>query len=217
MALTAQPVAVYARPVRAGQAKTRLGSVLGMERAAALYAAFLEDTLATCERSGFDVTVWSAGASDDPDLVPHARGWPTRPQGAGDLGARMARTLATQIAQSGHGLIVGSDAPTLPARYLELAREALDSHDAVVGPAADRGYWLVGAARTVPPMFEGIRWSTPHVLDDTLAAAKGGHVRLALLPPWYDIDDETGLALLRAHLSVAPRAAPATARCLGLF
>jgi hypothetical protein len=188
-----------------------------MERAAALHAAFLEDTLATCGRAGFDVTLWSAGAPDDPDLLAHARGLPTRAQGEGDLGARMSRTLAHEIARSGAGLVVGSDAPTLPASYLELARDALRGRDAVVGPAADGGYWLVGASRRVPPIFEQIRWSTRHVLDDTRAAARAAGIDLALLPPWYDVDDAADLALLHAHLSVAPRAAPATARCLGLF
>lgn len=217
MAVTATPIAVYARPVRAGQTKTRLGRVLGMDRAAALYAAFIEDTLATCARAGLEVSVWSAGAADDPDLIAHAAGRPLRAQGPGDLGARMARTLAALIESSGRGLVVGTDAPTLPPRYLELAREALHTHDAVLGPAADRGYWLVGARAQVPPIFEQIRWSTAHVLTDTLAAATAARTTLALLPPWYDVDTEADLALLRAHVSVAPKAAPATTRCLGLF
>ena len=58
----------------------------------------------------------------------------------------------------------------------------------VLGPALDGGYYLIGCGRRLPPVFEGVRWSTNHVLADTVARLADPSWRLALLPPWYDVD-----------------------------
>ena len=73
------------------------------------------------------------------------------------------------------------------------------------------GYYLVGAAGQVPPIFDDIRFSTRHAFEDTRAAAGQQGVRTELLPPWYDVDTPRDLALLAVHLKVDPGAAPATA------
>ncbi len=59
------------------------------------------------------------------------------------------------------------------------------------------------------PSFERVRWSTAHAFGDTVSA-NAGH-QIATIPPWYDVDDPNDIQLLRAHLSVDPGAAPATA------
>jgi len=214
----ALPLAVFARAPRAGRAKTRLAPVLGDEGAAHLYSAFLRDTLRTCRRvTSVDLTVWAADDPDDPllvDLIGPAT--PCRRQAEGDLGRRMGAALAAGIARSGACIVVGSDVPTLPASQIASAADALARADVVLGPAADGGYYLVGARAEVPRIFDGVRWSTRHTLADTRAAARREGLRVVETSPWYDVDTPRDLSLLRAHLALVPAAAPATARALGV-
>lgn len=211
------PLQVFARPPVAGEVKTRLAAELGPARAAALYRAFLADVLATCSRGPFDVTLWVAGDPEHPALleVPGARSTLRVAQPAGDLGARMASALGEAIARSGAGLVVGSDAPDLPASLLNDAHGSLAGSDLVLGPAADGGYYLIGARGRVPPVFAGVEWSTSRVLDQTCALAAAAGLRVHRLRPWHDVDIASDLGPLRARLALDPSAAPATARALG--
>jgi rSAM/selenodomain-associated transferase 1 len=95
---------------------------------------------------------------------------PIVPQGKGDLGARMHRALALSTTRP--VVLIGGDIPGIRARHIADAFALLERQDFVFGPAADGGFWLVGARamRHLPKMFSGVRWSTPFALADTLAA-----------------------------------------------
>jgi rSAM/selenodomain-associated transferase 1 len=222
-------LAVFGRAPASGTAKTRLagatgagGVALGPEGAARIYAAFLADTLATAARVAAaghaDVALWVAGAPDDASLcaVPGVAELPRVAQPEVDLGARMRAALDAGVASHGRALVVGSDAPTLPAEILVAACEAFARVDLVLGPAADGGYVLVGSRVPLPPeVFAGARFSTPHARADTLAGARRAGLSVACVAPWYDVDTPDDLRLLRLHLALAPEAAPHTARALG--
>jgi uncharacterized protein len=117
-------------------------------------------------------------------------------QGAGDLGRRMQRAIAG--APPGPVVLVGSDIPALDARHVATAFRLLGAHDLVFGPAADGGFWLVGARRRprLPPLFKRVRWSGPHALADTLA---GLHRRIAVgfVEALEDVDDGDAYRRLR--------------------
>ena len=70
----------------------------------------------------------------------------------------------------------------------------------------DGGYYLVGCGREVPPIFQSIAWGTAQVLAQTISSLGDPHWRLALLPPWYDIDTCADWDLLRAHIAAMRRA-----------
>jgi rSAM/selenodomain-associated transferase 1 len=206
------PLAVFVRPPHPGKTKTRLVPALGDQGAVDLYRAFVQDTIQTVLAADcFDITVWVAGDPEDPSLEGLVADLPRRAQSKGDLGVRMAQTLETHIAHAGRGLIIGSDAPTLPESVLRAGLDALDRHDLVLGPSADGGYYLIGARGRVPRVFEGIAWSTPSVLTETLSRARSAGLTVALLPPFYDVDTPDDLRLLRTHLTLDPSAAPVTA------
>lgn len=211
------PLAVFVRAPVPGETKTRLAPVLGDEGSAALYRAFVWDVLEHVP-AGLEAELWCAGELDHPELVALAERHHIRrvAQPEVGLGARMATALAAAIARSGRGLVIGSDSPTLGPELLSLAAAALDEADVVLGPSADGGYYLVGMRGAVAPIFEGVRWSTHHVLEDTLALAGEAGLQPRLLAPWYDVDTPDDLRLLRAHLALAPEAAPHTAAQLGL-
>ena len=103
-------------------------------------------------------------------------------------------------------MVVGADSPTLPLDQVARAFEELGRADVVLGPALDGGYYLVGCGPRRPPIFAGIAWSTGRVLADTVAALSDPCWRLALLPPWYDVDTPDDWAMLCGHLAALRRA-----------
>jgi rSAM/selenodomain-associated transferase 1 len=129
------------------------------------------------------------------------------PQQDGDLGQRLAAFFAQQFDADAHAVVtIGTDSPTLPVEYVERAFAALENADVVLGPATDGGYYLVGCGPESPPLFDNIAWSSGRVLADTIAALTEPRWRLALLPPWYDVDTSEDWELLRGHLAGLRRA-----------
>jgi rSAM/selenodomain-associated transferase 1 len=125
----------------------------------------------------------------------------------GDLGRRLAAFVEQQLAAGARAVVlVGTDSPTLPVTYVEQAFAELERADVVLGPASDGGYYLVGCGPSRPPLFEGIAWSTGRVLADTVAALADPRWRLAVLPPWYDVDTPDDWAMLCGHLAALRRA-----------
>ena len=210
-------LAVFLRSPAQGTVKTRLEPVLGASGAALLYRAFVEDTLSLCARlrelGRIDVALWVDGPPDDV-----ISGWAQSldaevlPQPSGDLGPRLAAAFERGLHRYERVVAIGTDAPTLPIWLIVDAFNALERSELVLGPSNDGGYFAIGATRSTLPRFDEVRWSTAAALEDTLAANRGR--RTSLLSPWYDVDGNDDLALLRAHLSVSPGAAPATARAL---
>ena len=215
-----------ARSPDGGQApKTRLAGAVEREAdRRKLYAAFLQDTLAGCRsvpEAALHVACTPDGGAAGLAALGVRRG-ELLPQRGADLGAR-ERNAFTDLFAAGFRKValVGSDLPTLPPGHVRQALEQAAPGTAVLGPAEDGGYYLLALAAPapgapLPDLFSGIRWSTAAALDDTLAAARRVGLRVALVPPWRDVDDAAGLARLRADLAApAARArAPATARVL---
>lgn len=113
-------------------------------------------------------------------------------QGGGDLGARMARLL--NAPHRGPVCIIGGDIPAISPAHIVRAFAQLGSNDFVFGPATDGGFWLVGAKRTAalpPDLFQGIEWSTPKTLKDTIATL--GQRRVAYADQLSDVDQKTDL------------------------
>ncbi len=192
-------VIIFLKAPRAGQVKTRLGADIGMGRAAAMFRVMTRRTITEAERGG-----WHTHLAVDPPSA--LRGWDSlwpphlerMAQGSGDLGERMAR--AFNNAPPGPVVIIGADAPGFRARHLRAAFAALKGADAVFGPAADGGYWLIGLARRrpAPGLFTGVRWSTKHALKDTRDSLPPAF-QVATLETLRDVDDATDLSAFGAH------------------
>ena len=188
--MSAVTLCIFARAPVAGRVKSRLAAEIGAEAALAAHRALVEGAL---ERLACIDGVASELWLDDPDHE-GARRWaqpwglPLRAQAGGDLGQRMDLALQSCVASGARGIVVGTDCPDIDARYVRDAVDALDSHDAVLGPAADGGYGLVGARRPVPEIFRGILWGSAGVLAATLARAAAAGVSVARLPEIWDVD-----------------------------
>lgn len=176
-----------------GKVKTRLAAVIGPELATELYHHFIEATFA-CAGQLKNATQIAAFTPADKasvfrQMFPGERQWLAQVP-VPDLGTRMRAAVQTML-QRGYGrvLIIGSDSPDLPASHLNEAAAALPTHDLVLGPAEDGGYYLIGLKSDYAQLFENITWSTASVLQQTLVAAQRLGLRVHLLPPWYDVDD----------------------------
>lgn len=192
-------VLVMAKAPVPGLAKTRLIPALGAEGAAALAARMLQHTLAEALAAGLGpVTLCAAPDATHAAFagIVHARQVAAVDQGDGDLGARMRRAFERALATHAGALLIGTDAPALDAAVLRAAHAVLSDHDAVIGPAHDGGYVLIGLRRAEPRLFADMPWSTPRVLALTRERLRGAGLRWAELPPLHDIDEPADLAHL---------------------
>jgi rSAM/selenodomain-associated transferase 1 len=192
-------VLFFARAPRYGRVKTRLAGDVGPQAALEVY-----------RRLGFQVvrqiapvssiTVWCEPA----DGIEETREWlgdlRYRGQPEGDLGARLAFAFDSHFTArpAEPAIAIGADAPGLDADVIARTGDALRTSDVVIGPASDGGYYLIGLARHLPELFEGIPWGTDHVFEATRAACRARGVVLVILPELRDVDrldDLTALGL----------------------
>jgi glycosyltransferase A (GT-A) superfamily protein (DUF2064 family) len=100
----------------------------------------------------------------------------------------------------------------MPAHFIDDAFAALQTHPVVLGPSRDGGYYLVGAAGQVPPIFAGIDWSTPAVWQQTVDRLGNAGCRFAELPTWSDVDNLADLTRIADELTQLAKADPNWAR-----
>ena len=187
---------VMLKEPRPGRVKTRLGRDIGMVAAAWWFRHQAARLLRRIEDPR-----WRLVLAVSPDAEGRrSRVWPAHlprvPQGKGTLGDRMARLL--RRLPPGPVCIIGADIPDIGRAHIARAFAALGRHDAVIGPAPDGGYWLIGLRRTraVPArLFDGVRWSGPHARADTLAGLRGQ--RVALIDTLRDVDEASDLGRRR--------------------
>ena len=200
-------VIVFAKAPVAGAVKTRLVGALGAAGAARLAARMLESTAACAlEAEVGPVEVCCAPDRSHAAFAALAsrRALTLTEQGEGDLGQRMHRALERALASQPAAIAIGTDAPELDAIYLREAAAALGRHDAVIGPAVDGGYALIGLRRAAPALFEGIDWSTSRVLAQTRERLERLGFSWAELAPLHDIDEPADLCHVPAGWAPLP-------------
>jgi rSAM/selenodomain-associated transferase 2/rSAM/selenodomain-associated transferase 1 len=192
---------VFARVPEPGVAKTRLIPALGPEGAARLQRRMTARTLAAVAgapgwRSELRLAGSGAGRTAGvPDAACRCV-----PQGDGDLGERLRRAFAEGFASGAAAVAaIGTDCPGLGAADVADAFRALETHDAVFGPACDGGYWIVGLRRQAferagRELFAGIPWGGPAVLSASRDAAAGAGLSVASLRTLADVDRPADLA-----------------------
>ena len=181
-----------------GLAKRRLGREIGATPAIRFYRTCLGHTVLRLASDPRWQTLLAV--TPDKDVAQHfwrSPGTSRVPQSDGDLGKRMQR-LFNRL-PPGPTIIVGSDIPSLSALRVAEAFGLLGRADAVLGPAPDGGYWLIGLKR-VPKIlapFTSVRWSGPHTLADTVANLK--RRRIAYAATLHDVDTAEAYRTERAN------------------
>jgi rSAM/selenodomain-associated transferase 1 len=192
----------------AGKVKTRLAAEIGEQATASLYKCFVEDLLSMIKNvdSGLQLCF------HPPEAMTQVQRWlgnqhSYRPQRGDDLGSRLKNAF-TGAFEDGFSKVVaiGSDSPDLPEEFLREAFDKLESHDAVIGPASDGGYYLIGFSEDtfLEEAFDDIAWSTSAVCDQTQARLKAHGLNVHLLPLWHDVDRQSDLDRLLARNENSP-------------
>ena len=190
--VTNPAVIIFTKAPIPGTVKRRLSPPLSPDEAATLHGTLVLDAIERAKGLP-GAALYIAGAPDIAHpffkVLEGRYGARLLPQEGDDLGARMSGAIEKAFAL-GHRRVIltGTDLPTFTRSHLTQALGHLNTHDLVLGPTTDGGYYLIGARRPVPGLFQGIAWSTAGVLEETrkTAAAKG--LSVALLPPCRDLD-----------------------------
>lgn len=210
------PVVVLLARAPSAKGKTRLTAHLPSDRAHALRAALFLDTLDVVRATALPVIVsfTPADAHDEmATLAPDAR---LMPQAGIGLGERMRHAIDEALAAGFDAVVlIGSDLPTLPARYvrdaigqLEGANGARVRADLVLGPSEDGGFYLVGVRHPLPDIFHDVLWDGPAVLKSVVDAARALEMRVAFAREWWDVDQPEDLErLVKQSNASAPGAA----------
>jgi uncharacterized protein len=180
---------VFVKAPRPGSVKTRLAQAVGPVAACDAYRVLVNRVLdRIAAASSVQIRFGPDNAEDE---IRHwmKPGWTLARQGYGDLGERLQRAFADAFASGARRVaIIGSDCPYLGFEDVVEAWRALDTHDVVLGPASDGGYWLIALRETTPKIFEAIPWGTAEVLNRTLSQIDAAKLRRHLLRELRDID-----------------------------
>lgn len=192
---------IFAKAPVPGRVKTRLAQQLGIRGAAELYKKLLRQTLMIARTARLcPIELWCAPDARHSFFVACRRDYPVRlrRQCAGDLGRRMNHALNRTLADGNDAVLIGGDCASLGAAELRAAVDLLVAgQNAVLGPAADGGYVLIGLRQRCPVLFQGIAWSTPTVLAATRRRLRRAGLTWAELPTGWDVDTPTDLRRLR--------------------
>ena len=205
-------VLVFARAPTAGRAKSRLIPALGADGAARLQQRMTERALATACAAGVGtVSLWCTPSTRHPFFAAcRANHRVTlHLQSGADLGERLLHAHDRAFAASRRLLVIGTDCPILTGEDLRAAAADLQHHDAVIVPARDGGYVLLGLARPCSAVFRGIAWGSAQVLDQTLARLHAEDLSCCVRGPMWDVDRPDDLdrlaACMPAMLAGLPR------------
>lgn len=204
-------VLVFARAPQPGRAKTRLIPRLGAWGAARLQARLTGNAIRTARMAGVGPV--------ELHVIPrrgHAffrmigRGMEVRNQRGAHLGERMHAAMARALRRHSGVVLIGTDCPSLRAAHVRrAARWLMGGYDAVLAPAEDGGYGLIGLRRAAPSLFHGIEWGAADVYARTAAKLRAGGFRWRDLPAIWDVDRPEDLERLRSlrFSSARPRSA----------
>ncbi len=190
---------VFVKYPQPGQVKSRLAKDYDDDFAVDLYMAFVLDILECAMKGNWQLQIFFSPQEKETEIKKKfGNDHEYRPQRGTDLGARMKNAFTDCFSEGFKSVVlIGSDFPDLPRKIIEDAFTALDSsRDAVIGPAVDGGYYMIGFRYDtfLPAIFEGLIWSSPLVLEETIRILEAKNHTPKLIDEWHDID--TGNDLL---------------------
>jgi rSAM/selenodomain-associated transferase 1 len=179
---------IFVKNPEPGKVKTRLAKSIGEEAALEIYSRLLLYTKAiTSKVVASRFLFYSSRVDEQDDWDPHV--YEKRVQSGLDLGERMASAFSAVLKEVDQAVIIGSDCLELTAGIIDKAFSTLKRKDAVIGPARDGGYYLLGIKQFHPELFAGKQWSTSTVYPYTIADLRALGLSYTTLPVLSDIDD----------------------------
>jgi len=189
---------VFVKYPQPGQVKSRLANDFDSEFAADLYGAFVLDILDSVAEGDWQLRIHFHPPEKETEIKKmFGNDHEYRPQKGDDLGARMKNAFDDCFSEGFKSVVlIGSDIPDLPLKLISDAFAALDyPEDAVIGPATDGGYYLIGFRydKFLPAVFEGLTWGTVSVFPETLKILQTRGYLTAIMPKWQDVDTRDDL------------------------
>jgi rSAM/selenodomain-associated transferase 1 len=182
---------IFVKAPRPGAVKTRLAKSIGAPAAAAAYQQLVQTLLNQLQGlSGVEVCFSPDDAAGE---VQHwlKEDWCSSPQGDGDLGLRLQAAFQRAFhAGAKRVAIIGSDCPAVRVEDIRESWSGLQTHDVVLGPATDGGYWLIGLRQLQPNLFRGVHWSTENVFAETIQRVQHAGLSVQLLRELADVDTD---------------------------
>ena len=187
---------IFVKNPELGKVKTRLAKTMGDDAALDVYIQLLKHTSIVakeCQAQGL-VFFSSTLPSNDPH-------WPKDHfqyflQNDGNLGDRIQAAFKMAFEHFEKVIIVGSDCPGINEELIHQADKVLEENNAVIGPAEDGGYYLLGLKKFHSSLFENITWSEETVFEETIAAIQKLEWKYEILETLSDVDyEEDWLAL----------------------
>ena len=199
----------------AGNVKTRLQPHLTAEQCATLAACFLSDTVSKVESLQIPLIIAFAPVEQRQNLLKILPEEQILVEQTGaNLGEKMFNAFQFAFSQNIDAVVmIGTDSPTFPAEFLELAFDFLEAKtDAVLGKSEDGGFYLIGLRKIHKRIFENVEWSSPKVFEQTTRNIEQLKINLQLIPEWFDVDSPDDLRRLRDEIlrneqtqKIAPR------------
>ena len=209
-----QCIIIFAKAPVKGHVKTRLATDMDEADVVNLYRYFVLDVLYKIKSTGLPHKIFY----DPPGTEALMADWLGANndfvlQKGKNLGERMENAfMKLFINNITRAVIIGTDSPDLPEAYILDAFSGLEKNDAVIGPAVDGGYYLIGFNKDsiIPEVFANMPWGTDTVFEKTMAILNKRNLSVRVLPKWRDVDTIDDLRHLIQSLKKKPALAPAT-------
>lgn len=185
-------ILIFAKAPIPGFAKSRLVPALGEKRAARLHELMAHATVATVLASGLgSVELWCTPSPAHQSFQRYldCDSLTLYEQPPGDLGTRLGYAHDLAFARHQRVVIIGTDCPCLTVAVLQQAAADLDLYDAVLVPAEDGGYVLIGLSRPCAEAFRAVDWSTARVCEQTVRGFARAQATYRLHHPLWDVDE----------------------------
>lgn len=182
--------------------KTRLVPPLSEKDTQELSLAFIQDLIDRLSKlKKVEVALFCHGGGLDSIRELSPPHFSVFPQTGETLGERMANAFESLLAEEdSFAVIIGSDSPDIPLKYIKRAFLKLKHRDVVIGPCTDGGYYLIGLKCPTGALFQDIHWGSDEVLGETFSRIEKMGLTLSVLPVWYDVDEFEDLKLMHALL-----------------
>ena len=185
-------ILVFAREPVAGHVKTRLARSIGDQAAVQFHQEIVTKTVDMAANSGLaELELHVSGNMEHPFFRFLADQYSMRIclQEGNDLGEKMFYALKKALDHASYCILIGTDCPVMTADYLKQAFHILEKGmDAVIGPAEDGGYVLIGASRIDISWFNNIDWGSQHVLAQSRQRLTANNARYEELQQLWDVD-----------------------------
>lgn len=180
---------IFVKNEELGKTKTRLAADIGDQQALSVYQKLLEWTFKQTNDLKITKEVWYSGFIPENDIWERGD-YRKRLQSGEDLGKRMSGAFQQTFEEEEFekAVIIGSDCAELTSGIIQSAFKKLDTHELVIGPAEDGGYYLLGMRAFHPQVFEEIEWGTESVFNETVEIIKESGASFARLEELNDVD-----------------------------